>query len=180
MKTSTSIVTLLVLIAILAGLYLLQDKYGQPTVPPVTEEEGVFCTMDAMMCPDGSYVGRVAPSCQFAACPATTATTSMLLETRINQETSALGVSLTPLEVVEDSRCPINALCIQAGTVRLRASLMTDSGIVGSIVTETFTLGQPIIKDGREITFTMAQPSTHTERTIAPSEYVFTFSVKTR
>ncbi len=33
------------------------------------EEEAVFCTMDAMECPDGSFVGRVAPSCEFAPCP---------------------------------------------------------------------------------------------------------------
>lgn len=34
----------------------------------------VACTMDAKMCPDGSYVGRVAPNCQFAACPTSTST----------------------------------------------------------------------------------------------------------
>jgi hypothetical protein len=27
------------------------------------------CTMDAKQCPDGSYVGRQGPSCEFAACP---------------------------------------------------------------------------------------------------------------
>lgn len=27
------------------------------------------CTMDAMMCPDGTSVGRVGPNCEFAACP---------------------------------------------------------------------------------------------------------------
>jgi hypothetical protein len=27
------------------------------------------CTKEAKRCPDGSYVGRVAPSCQFATCP---------------------------------------------------------------------------------------------------------------
>lgn len=31
-------------------------------------EEPVFCTQDAKQCPDGSYVGRVGPSCEFAAC----------------------------------------------------------------------------------------------------------------
>lgn len=36
------------------------------------EEESVFCTMDAMECPDGSFVGRVAPDCEFAACPVVT------------------------------------------------------------------------------------------------------------
>ena len=29
----------------------------------------VMCTMDAKMCPDGTYVGRQGPSCQFAPCP---------------------------------------------------------------------------------------------------------------
>jgi Immunoglobulin-like domain of bacterial spore germination len=31
--------------------------------------EPVACTMDAMMCPDGSYVGRTGPKCEFV-CPA--------------------------------------------------------------------------------------------------------------
>lgn len=30
--------------------------------------EGVACTMDAMQCPDGSYVGRTGPNCEFV-CP---------------------------------------------------------------------------------------------------------------
>ena len=32
-------------------------------------EDVAHCTMDAKLCPDGSYVGRVAPSCKFAPCP---------------------------------------------------------------------------------------------------------------
>ncbi|MFA7245215.1 MAG: hypothetical protein WC070_03500 [Candidatus Magasanikbacteria bacterium] len=32
-------------------------------------EDVVACTMDAKMCPDGSYVARVAPDCEFEACP---------------------------------------------------------------------------------------------------------------
>lgn len=31
--------------------------------------EPVFCTMDAKVCPDGSFVGRVGPNCEFAPCP---------------------------------------------------------------------------------------------------------------
>lgn len=38
--------------------------------------DAVACTMDAKMCPDGSYVGRVAPNCQFAACPTSTSTSA--------------------------------------------------------------------------------------------------------
>ena len=32
-------------------------------------EETVFCTADVKECQDGSYVGRVGPSCSFAPCP---------------------------------------------------------------------------------------------------------------
>lgn len=35
----------------------------------IEEIEAVACTADAMICPDGSYVGRVGPDCEFAACP---------------------------------------------------------------------------------------------------------------
>jgi hypothetical protein len=27
------------------------------------------CTMEAMLCPDGSYVGRTGPNCEFSPCP---------------------------------------------------------------------------------------------------------------
>lgn len=32
------------------------------------EVEGVMCTTDAKLCPDGSYVGRTGPNCEFV-CP---------------------------------------------------------------------------------------------------------------
>ena len=32
-------------------------------------DEGTFCTADAKLCPDGSYVGRQGPRCEFAPCP---------------------------------------------------------------------------------------------------------------
>lgn len=31
--------------------------------------EEVFCTMDAKQCPDGSYVLRIPPDCEFSICP---------------------------------------------------------------------------------------------------------------
>lgn len=34
-----------------------------------TTEEPVYCTQDVMKCPDGSYVGRVPPDCNFSPCP---------------------------------------------------------------------------------------------------------------
>lgn len=34
----------------------------------VNKNEQAFCTMEAKMCPDGSYVGREGPNCEFAKC----------------------------------------------------------------------------------------------------------------
>lgn len=33
------------------------------------QDEQVFCTQEAKLCPDGSYVGRTGPRCEFAECP---------------------------------------------------------------------------------------------------------------
>ncbi|MDD9900132.1 MAG: hypothetical protein OXT65_04065 [Alphaproteobacteria bacterium] len=53
-----------------------QPKVGEleqkDALPPEMEEELVACTMDAMECPDGSYVSRQAPDCSFAPCPEVT------------------------------------------------------------------------------------------------------------
>ncbi len=50
--------------------------YLKPTVPA-----GQVCTMEAKMCPDGSYVGRTGPMCEFAACPAAGSTSGVLWNT---------------------------------------------------------------------------------------------------
>ena len=53
-----------VILIILAGL--IGGWFG---LKLITGEEPVVCTMDSKQCPDGSYVGRVPPECEFAACP---------------------------------------------------------------------------------------------------------------
>lgn len=35
----------------------------------INTQEPVFCTQEAKLCPDGSYVGRIGPKCEFAQCP---------------------------------------------------------------------------------------------------------------
>jgi hypothetical protein len=39
------------------------------TIEFINQEAPVACTMDAKACPDGSYVGRIAPDCEFEPCP---------------------------------------------------------------------------------------------------------------
>lgn len=63
-------------ILILAGAACTTNTNTDVRVETPKEDEVVFCTMDAKECPDGSYVSRVAPSCEFAPCPGETATSS--------------------------------------------------------------------------------------------------------
>lgn len=44
----------------------------QSPTPTSKTQENTFCTQDAKICPDGSYVSRTAPNCEFAPCPITT------------------------------------------------------------------------------------------------------------
>lgn len=43
-----------------------------PTIENPPSDEWYACTQEAKQCPDGSYVGRTGPKCEFAPCPATT------------------------------------------------------------------------------------------------------------
>jgi hypothetical protein len=48
------------------------DPTSIPTQTPlrsVPKDEGIACTQEAKTCPDGSYVGRQGPRCEFAPCP---------------------------------------------------------------------------------------------------------------
>lgn len=37
----------------------------------ITSQQPIACTQEAMQCPDGSYVGRQGPKCEFDECPVT-------------------------------------------------------------------------------------------------------------
>ncbi len=89
-------------------------------------DDAVACTMDAKMCPDGSYVGRSGPKCEFAACPGPSQSDS---ETggenvaKLGQKISVGGIYITPIEVISDSRCPANVNCIWAGEIQVKVRL---------------------------------------------------------
>ena len=68
-KNTNKIMNLkIIVISLTAGILLLAGYiWSQNTLK--LSPEPVFCTQDAMQCPDGSYVGRTGPKCEFAACP---------------------------------------------------------------------------------------------------------------
>lgn len=56
----------IVALLIVLATALLEHKYA-PTNPSTNSP--VACTMEAKLCPDGSYVGRQPPTCEFSPCP---------------------------------------------------------------------------------------------------------------
>lgn len=83
-----SVFGLLVLFAlVMLGAFMLSGYVRQ----------SAGCTEEAMQCPDGSYVGRVPPDCDFAPCPATTTITTTTTTTQ--PVAGAVWLDLYPQEV---------------------------------------------------------------------------------
>lgn len=101
---------------------------------------------------------------------------SATLRTRINQGSSGLDITLIPLEVTEDSRCPTEVQCVWAGTLKVRTTLRSASG--ESV--ETFELGKTITTETRAITLVEVLPVKRTTDAIAVGDYLFVFEVKKR
>ena len=81
----------------------------------------------------------------------------------IGEAGSYRGITITPLSVVEDSRCPLGVQCIQAGTVRVNVESKFDNGTkrqdiiklgesanVGTFAVSLMSVG-PIAKAGTQI-----------------------------
>lgn len=72
-------------------------------------------------------------------------------------ETADLGGGLIvkPLEVLEDSRCPMNVVCVWAGRLRLRAE------VAGAV--QELTLGQALETPKGTVVLAVASPSAWAE-----------------
>jgi hypothetical protein len=64
------VLTFVVAVFVVGILLYIYNPDGVEYKNP-NEPKPAFCTADAKLCPDGSYVGRIAPSCDFAPCPET-------------------------------------------------------------------------------------------------------------
>ncbi len=129
------------------------------------------CDADAFVCPDGSSVGRTGPRCEFAACPTAEATSSTLT-TYLGGTTTGLGVSISPQQVISDSRCPITVTCVWAGTVEVQTGLTTPV----SQGEHVLTLGKPQTFGDYTVTLTTVTPDKGEEAT-PDSSYRFTYTI---
>lgn len=100
--------------------------------------------------------------------------TNGAVQTTLGVGASALGVHITPREILEDSRCPTDVECIQAGTVRLRTSISFGNG---PSEYELELSGASIVGDEREVRLIHVAPEPVSAKRIETSEYTFTFEI---
>lgn len=170
MSNTYKIVGFVLALALCAVLWVVGS--AQLTKSP----EPVACTMDAKICPDGSAVGRTGPNCEFAECPQvdgdTDEVTVGVQPVAIGQSVTVNGVAIGVLELLEDSRCPVDVQCIQAGTVRVRVAIDSLSSDF------TLVLGEPQEINGKKVTLSAVVPAEMRSTTqVDSSDYRFTFTV---
>ena len=172
MKKTYITILVFVVLAVLITLFFVVYKKPAETIK---QPEQIVCTMEAKLCPDGSYVGRVPPSCEFTVCPTTSVVPNEIESTvaKLNQRILTNGVYITPLEVKSDSRCAIDVKCIWAGTVTLLVKL--ESG--GITNDKTLTLGTPTVFAGKQVVFEGVTPAQQSKKKILSAEYQFEFLV---
>lgn len=91
---------------------------------------------------------------------------------RLGQTVYVDGPRVTPVKVIEDSRCPMNARCVWAGHVVLRVK------VTGGAWQRTIdlTMGEPVqVADGG-LTLVSVTPDKRTDTAIKPRDYRFGFT----
>ena len=92
------------------------------------------------------------------------------IDAKLGQTVRFGSMKVTPLKVLEDSRCPMEARCIWAGRVRLSVRVTTDAG---SAVRELASDKPLQVADG-QLTLQGTMPPRSTQRTLVPSDYRLT------
>lgn len=169
----------LIVFVIIATLILTQNKKNQTT-------KIVACTQEAKLCPDGSSVYRFGAQCQFAECPLVEqpkVEEEVVVKkeevlgskfTTLNKKVVIAGMSATPLEVVEDSRCPSGVNCIWKGTFRVKVKLESDGNTTR---TSELSFGNSVVFGDKKITLVTVNPPAISNLIINKGDYVFEFSV---
>lgn len=113
-------------------------------------------------------------ACAVVPAPDTTPPAPSGTAVALGQKVRVGDVAVTPVSVVEDSRCPINARCVWAGRLVVRTQVDGD----GWRDTADMRLGETFGTHGRVIALTSGEPGKTTERETPPEAYRFTYEVR--
>lgn len=96
------------------------------------------------------------------------------VELKLGETANFNGISITPLSIVEDSRCPSGVQCIQAGTVRVNVKSLQNGGITKETVVG---LNAPAKIDTFSVALVTVTPGTKANQKISNSDYRLRFRV---
>jgi hypothetical protein len=93
------------------------------------------------------------------------------------QQTASVGPLLvTPVRITEDSRCPINAICVWAGRLVIEVQVSDRPGNDRQMV--SLTLGQPGVELANgTLSLVAASPAKMADVTVQPGDHRFTFAL---
>lgn len=106
-----------------------------------------------------------------AGCATTPPPASGVAYARLGETVYVDGPKVTPLELLEDSRCPTEVQCIWAGRVRIAARI--DLGPKSE--TRELTLGEPVTVADGSLELREVLPIKKKEAAIPPGDYRFGF-----
>lgn len=247
MRPMKNKIIILFVIILVIGLSFWGYKFwSERKVGGAGDGEQVFCTMEALLCPDGSYVGRSGPKCEFSKCPNPnqgfltgilrqdsngfnllmaspeegmdvayvmpieikvsnvlgqivgkkvsvfgyfTSGNSFYVErleelkdsdptlgdVRVGQMVFINGVKITLNKVVQDSRCPADVQCIEAGAINTNVTLQSSTD------KETRNMPSdevPISFDSYKISIEKINPPRMSGSEVNQKDYIITFRVR--
>lgn len=149
------------------------DVMGRIMLKTSTEDAGIIPVSLTVANVDGSFLIT-----RYEENPQAEAASSITVIAGLNESVSAHGVSITPLSIEEDSRCPVDVTCIQAGQVRLK--VLTVDGMGTSTVTITLGADEPITTEVVSIWLTDVLPAKVSTTPTEDEQYRFTFQVDKR
>ena len=103
--------------------------------------------------------------------PASSPDASGLSYARLGETVTVGGPRVTPLALIEDSRCPQDVRCVWAGRVRIKATISTPT----MKLTRELTLGEPFAVADGMLTLAEVRPARQKDSGIALADYRFGF-----
>jgi hypothetical protein len=94
----------------------------------------------------------------------------------LGQAATVGGAIIRPIEVIEDSRCPSDVVCVWAGRLILLAEVDYRGG--SETLRGNLTLGEPLRLGPETVTLVSAEPGTLAGKPIDPRSYRFTFAYR--
>lgn len=130
--------------------------------------------MGGMRTPLAALAPALLAACAVVPPPDTTPPAPAGSAVALGQKVRVGDVTATPVSVVEDSRCPIDARCVWAGRLVVRTRIEGD----GWRDTADMRLGETFGTHDRVIALVSGEPGKTAERETPSEEYRFTYEAR--